>query len=157
MTHLRRFVVAAGISSALIGSGTALAAVGDRVATIQLPQFAIGVGIAFDGVRLYYTSGEHLLSFEPGNPAGTLTSVLVNDGTDGIALNAMSYDRTRGVLWGVRHDTDLIYTVNRVTGAATFVLPADDLGLAERNRRDLVVDRRQLHGRAGRRRHDEEL
>ena len=76
MTHLRRFVVAAGISSALIASGTALAAVGDRVATIQLPQFAIGVGIAFDGVRLYYTSGEFLLSFEPDNPTGTLTSVV---------------------------------------------------------------------------------
>jgi hypothetical protein len=124
MTHLRRFVVAAGISSALIGSGTALAAVGDRVATVQLPQFAIGVGIAFDGVRLYYTSGEHLLSFDPDNPAGTLMSVLVNDGTDNIALNALSYDRTRDVLWAVRHNTDLVYTVDKVTGAATFVLDA---------------------------------
>ena len=117
----------AGAAAALISISVVMAAVGDLVATVSLPASGSDVGIAFDGTRIYYNDvagTNQLVSFEPGNPAGTMTSVTVMAGLTPIDLDAMAYDGTRDLLWAVRHATNEVYTVNKLTGAATLVFDA---------------------------------
>jgi hypothetical protein len=132
LTGLAAFALAAA-ALVLVSLGgetqrSAEAAPGDVVDTVALPSKGNDVGIAFDGTRLYYNDGAstNLTSFEPGNPPGTVLNVPVarTDTAAPVDLDAMAYDGTRDVIWAVQHGTENIYTVNKVTGAATFQFSA---------------------------------
>jgi hypothetical protein len=117
------------VSLLTVGFGVlpAHAAVGDLVATVNLPVPGQDVGIAFDGTRLYYSPGDtSLVSFEPSDPVGTMTQVTVTRASDGatLDLDAMAWDSTRDLLWAVVHNTDDVYQVDVATGIATFAFSA---------------------------------
>ena len=122
------------VAAAGPGGRTASAAVGDVAGTAALPFPGADVGVAFDGTRLYYndaTGTNRLVSFEPGDPFGTRNEVVVRIGGDvPIDLDALAYDASRDVLWAVRHDTQQIYRVDKITGVATFAF--DLSGLCKR-------------------------
>jgi hypothetical protein len=107
-------------------------AVGDLVSTQPLPIPGTDVSIAFDGTRLFYNDQagtNQLIGFETTDPPTLVTSVTVTtlypSGIPrAIDLDAMAFDVTRNVLWAVEHDTENIYSVDRVTGLATFAFSA---------------------------------
>lgn len=102
--------------------------VGDVVSTQPLPFPGNDVGIAFDGTRIFYNDAQgtnQLIGFKPGAPPTLVTTVTVVDAIGNrIDLDAMAYDVTRDVLWAVQFNTENIYTVDRVTGLATFQFSA---------------------------------
>lgn len=101
--------------------------VGDVIQVIDLPTPGSDVGVAFDGLRVFYTAGgTDLHSFDPADPAGTDVSVGVTDVStgSGLDMDALAYDVTRDLLWAVQHGTENIYQVDKNTGSAVFQFSA---------------------------------
>jgi hypothetical protein len=127
------------LATLLTGGNPASAAAGDPVADVVTPEGAVfAVGLAFDGQYLYYTERNgavlHRIDVPPacGSPCvaspatGHIDIPIVAPfsplGINGI--NAMSYDRGRGIFWAVGGDGLSIYQLTR-TGIATLAFSID--------------------------------
>lgn len=98
MGTARIAAVIAAAAWALVGSaGAAIAAPGDPVSQVDLPGTGGGRGLTFDGHLLYYTNPgvPALLSVTPTGVPGPSIPVL------GAPPDAISYDATRDMFWGV--------------------------------------------------------
>ncbi len=98
--------------SCVLGATTALAAVGDRLAIVNVPVVSprgIGVGGTFDGTNYIYpnldtstASTLHIMTPPSGDGDGTLVSSKpIKDGSgNDLYISAVTWDPSRGKLWG---------------------------------------------------------
>jgi hypothetical protein len=127
------------------GARPAAAAAGNTVADVITPEGAVfAIGVAFDGQYLYYleSSGSVLHRIDVPPPCGDpcvptaatghvdipIVAPLNPFGLNG--LNALSYDKARGVFWAAGGDGLSIYRVTK-TGIATLAFAIQPL-LGER-------------------------
>jgi hypothetical protein len=93
-------VLALLVSALFLFQGTpaAEAATGTVLGSVALPASVGGVSVAFDGQYLYYTDlrGTVLHRVAPNGTPGTDIPLL-----GGVAINAITYDATHDVFWGV--------------------------------------------------------
>jgi hypothetical protein len=116
----RLTVVAAVVGFAMLLGGGASAAPGDQVADLLIADSAGGVSVAFDGLKLYYTSfsGTTLHSINTDGTTGHVDVPITDSVTGGaVPIDAFSFDGTRGVFWGASGTA--IYQIT-TAGSATF-------------------------------------
>jgi hypothetical protein len=118
--------IAAGALLTFQGVPVAEAATGNVLADIAPPSSAGGVSVAFDGHDLYYTAlgGAVLHRSSPSGLADTDIPLL-----GGIGINAITYDATHDVFWGVDATGLNVYRIERDgwVGLEFTIIPALDL------------------------------
>jgi hypothetical protein len=134
------FALALG-SFALVGGGPAAASAGDAVADVVTPEGAVfAVGVAFDSRYLYYTERNGNVIHRIDVPAPCGSPCVATNATGHVdipivapfsplgigGINAMSWDRGRGVFWAVAGDGLSIYQIT-TAGIATLAFSIDPL------------------------------
>ncbi len=125
---LRGLGVLAVVTFALFGfqAPAASAATGTVLADLTPPGLPGGVSVAFDGQYLYYTDlgGAVLHRMTPYGTPGTDIPIL-----GGVAINAITYDATHDVFWGVDATGLNVYRIEKDgwAGLEFTIIPALDL------------------------------
>src|SRR5437667_9532358 len=103
----------------------ASAATGTVLADLTPPGLPGGVSVAFDGQYLYYTDlgGAVLHRMAPNGMPGTDIPIL-----GGVAINAITYDATRNMFWGVDATGLNVYEIqkSRLTALQFTLIPLLD-------------------------------
>src|SRR5207253_626295 len=109
---LRGLGVFAVAAFALAGfhAPAASAATGTVLADLTPPGTIGGVSVAFDGQYLYYTdlNGAVLHRVAPSGTPGTDISIV-----GGVAINAITYDATKDLFWGVDASGLNVYQIHK--------------------------------------------
>jgi hypothetical protein len=118
--------ITAGALLTFQGAPSAWGATGDVLADIVPPSSVGGVSVAFDGHDLYYTDldGGALHRSSPSGFANTDIPLL-----GGVGINAITYDATHDVFWGVDTTGLNVYRIERDgwTGLQFSIVPLLDL------------------------------
>jgi hypothetical protein len=122
----------AAVFLALLGvADVAFAAVGEVLATINLPPFAVGFSIAADCSGRLYSTIRNIPTLYVSDKDGTLIeSFPTVDATTGNSLVfiEMAWDKGRGKLWAgvdIENAPVQVYLLDPTTGEATFQFTAD--------------------------------
>jgi hypothetical protein len=119
-------VACVGALAGFQGVGVAAAAPGTVLANLTPPGVVGGSSVAFDGQYLYYTDavGTMLHRITPGGVAGTDVPIV-----GGAPINALTYDASHDIFWGVDATGLNVYQIqkNGLAALQFTILPLLDL------------------------------